>query len=454
MGVFLIGIFLRFYHLSELAMFVGDQGRDYLAARDILINQRLTLIGPQTSIPWLHLGSIFYYFLALFLWLGNFNPVWPIYGTALFGVLAIYLIYVLGKNLFNQKVGLIAAFFYAISPFAILQSRISLHPSIYPVFVIIFLWSLGRLLKRGDGEGDGEDEGNDGRKYWVWLTISFLVAIQLHLSAVLLIPIFVLSWEQIKLKSRYILKLFFAAAGMMVVWKIFRHSPFTPISFWWKMFQEIFSFGNIFGAILALGVVIVGGVRDVRDVGVGFKLLKISLLATVLGLTIKNSSAEHYFNLFLPIIILVFSYGLSQFLKFKQGRILIFSICFFFLITNYYLLITSSYFFQFYSPSLSQRIKLAEFIVEDSAGQPFILKRCGPLWDFASTNMNYEYLVWWLGIQNKRQSKIGVSEIVYYIFEPKEAWETKEGCLDVGVNKSFEFEQAILVKKNADSLLR
>lgn len=464
------GFFLRFYRLSELAMFVGDQGRDYLAAKEILINRRLTLIGPQTSVKWLYLGPFFYYFLAFFLWLGNFNPVWPIYGTAAFGVLAIYLIYVLGKELFDEKVGLVASFFYAISPFAVLQSRISLHPSIYPVFVILFLLSLFNFLafrpsprRSPFGKLRITVRGVFGftGRWFLILVASFLIAIQLHLSAVLLVPIFVLSWEQVRLKSRYFLKLFLTAVGLMVVWKIFKHSPFTSFSFWWKMFQEIFSYGDPWGAFLALIIVavgvirVVGGVGDkegIKDVGRGAKLLKVCLLVTVLGLTVKNSSAEHYFNLFLPIIILVLSFGLVHLLKFRWGKVIVFIVMLISLITNYQLLITSNYFSRFYGPNLSQRIKLAKFIVNDSSGQPFVLIRCGPLWDFASTNMNYEYLVWWLGGNEGNEGDEG--GITYYIFEPREAWKTKEGCLGVEVDKSFEFEQAILVKKSADSLLR
>lgn len=416
-------------------MFVGDQGRDYLAAKEIITSHEIALVGPQTSKPWLYLGPFFYYFLALFLWIGNFNPVWPAYGTAFFGVLAIYLIYVLGTKVFNKNVGLLAALFYAVSPFAVLQSRIALHPSIYPVFVIGFLLVLLELLKKGKFQALD----------CLLLATFFLISIQLHLSAILMVPIAVLSWEKIKLKKSIFLKIFLGGTLLLVFWKISRDSPFTSISFWWKVFEQIFNYGNIFGAILALLITAFGVIRLGKAKEIGAKVLLLSLLVIVCGLTVKNSTG-HYFNLFLPVIILIFAYGLNQIFKMKSGKLIVFLAGLFFLISNCYFLISSNYFSRIYGPGLVKRIKLARFISDDSSGQPFVLKRCGPLWDYPSTNMNYEYLVWWL--KRDKGEKWDRGETVYYIFEPKKALRTMEGCWHVKLDKgeSFEFEQAVVVK--------
>jgi len=456
-SILILGTFLRFYRLSELAMFVGDQGRDYLVAKDIILYHKFPILGPQTSIPWIYLGPFFYYFLAFFLWLGKFSPVWPAYGTALFGVLAIYLIYILGKKLFEEKTGLIAAFFYAISPYAVLQSRIALHPSILPVFIILFLIFLFDLITFPPRRNPRRFGGATIRGV-LFLVAVFLISVQLHLSAVLLIPIAALCWELIRLpKSTKLLRLFLGISSVLILLKIYRSSPFTPLSYWLKIFQKIFSYGNIWGGILALGIVAFGVIGVIRDIGEGSKLVKISLLVATLGLTVKNSQAEHYFNLFLPIIIIVFCLGLSQLWKSRFGNFLVCFISVLFLISNFYSLITANYFSY---PSLKDRIKLAKFIVEDADGKQFVLKRCGALWDYSSTNMNYEYLVWWIKRSEGKEGDEGDEgkggKVTYYIFEPKEAWRTKEGCEGIGVNegKVFEFEQAVLVKKSADSRQR
>jgi len=437
--IIFLGFFLRFYRLEQTAMFIGDQGRDYLAARDILVNHQLTVVGPQTSISWLYLGPFFYYFLAFFLWLGNFNPLWPVYGTAVFGVLAIYLIYLLGKALFDQQTGLLAALMYAVSPFAVIQSRIALHPSVYPFFVILFLiiWRKILILKKYSE--------SKLFTFCFLLFVFFSVAIQLHLSAVLLIPIAVLSWEQIKLKTRFFLKFFLVTTGILVIWKVFKNSPFTPVTYWWKIFEEIFSFGYSLGAILALGIVIWGIFGVISEVRGGSLLLKSCLLVIVFGLTVKNSQAEHYFNLFLPIIIEIFSFGLVWLLNKRWGKTIILLVTLSFLVINCHQLLASDYFSQIYGPGLLAREKLARFIVADAQDKPIVLKRCGPLWDYPSTNLNYEYFVWWLGKERKKGGSEG--EVTYYILEPKG---TKEGCEGVegieGEKFDFGFAEVLKVK--------
>lgn len=426
--ILLFAVFLRFYRLPETAMFIGDQGRDFLMARQIVQGKWLQIRGPQTSIPWLYLGPFFYYFLAFFLWLGNFNPIWPVYGTAFFGVLTIYLIYVLGKKLFDEEVGFLAAFFYAISPYAVLQSRIALHPSIYPVFVILFLMALFNSFTfqesiRPPGRCFFLQVGHL-RGVFALLMLSFFVAVQLHLSAILLIPIAVLSWELSKStrlpKSTRFLKLFFLTLLIMICWKIMRHSPFTPISYWWKMFLEIFSYGNFLGAIIALFVVIIGMIGVMRERGereVGHKIIMISLLVIICGLTIKNSPAEHPYNLFLPVIILIFSYGLNILSKVRFGKIFLFVILSFFLITNCYGLMTTNYFSQIYGPGLKARIQLTEAIADDANGKNFSFVRCGPIWDYPSADDNYEYLLWWLSGKNSEAKNLSLR---YVLYEPPE----------------------------------
>jgi len=441
--ILLIGFFLRFYRLPQTAAFVGDQGRDYLVAKEILTKGFLPLVGPQTSIPWVHLGPLFYYFLAFFLWLGKFDPIWPAYGTAIFGVTAIYLIFKLGKLISSEKEGLLAAFFYAISPYAVIQARISLHPSIYPVFVILFLISLVKIA-----------EANKDIKFWLsFLVISFLIAIQLHLSAILLILIGIIFWEKNRLKSLRFLGAFIAGAAIITFYKIIKNSPFTSIFYWWKILGEIFAYDNSLSTFLALGILMIGVIEAVRKKQ---NLILTSFLVIVPGLTIKNSQAEHYFNLFLPVVILGFSLGLSRLWNLNVGRFLVCFISAYFLLTNLNFLIESNYFSQIYGPGLPSRIRLTEFIVEDAGRNQFSLKRCGPLWDYPSTNQNYEYLAWWLkskkGIPEKGS---GSNQFIYYIFEPPSAWITKEGCdpeETVGKQKEvFKFDLAIVEKMKEGS---
>lgn len=126
---------LRFYRLPELMAFIGDQGRDYLAARDMVLTGVWPLTGIPSSIPWLHQGPIFIWLTALMHKIGNFNPVTPAILTAVLGVLGVFLLYRLSRSWF-------AGLVLATAPLAVIQSRMPYHLSPIPLAAIGYLWAL------------------------------------------------------------------------------------------------------------------------------------------------------------------------------------------------------------------------------------------------------------------------------------------------------------------------
>lgn len=140
-GILLLAAFLRLYRIADYMTFLGDEGRDVLTVYGIL-HGHLTLLGPTSSVGGFFLGPIYYYFMAPFLWLFNYNPVGPAVMVALFGVATVWLIYTVCVDFFNSKVGLIAAFLYAISPLVIAYSRSSWNPNPLPFFSLLTLFLL------------------------------------------------------------------------------------------------------------------------------------------------------------------------------------------------------------------------------------------------------------------------------------------------------------------------
>jgi 4-amino-4-deoxy-L-arabinose transferase-like glycosyltransferase len=153
--------------------FLGDEGRDVLVAYNIL-HGHLTLLGPTSSVGGFFLGPIYYYFMAPFLWLFNYNPVGPAVMVALFGIATVGLIYIIGKDFFNAKVGLIAALIYAISPLVITYSRASWNPNPMPFFSLLILYSLYKAVKKSS------------LKLFLAVGILFGIAMQLHYLAIFL----------------------------------------------------------------------------------------------------------------------------------------------------------------------------------------------------------------------------------------------------------------------------
>lgn len=137
--ILLIAAFLRLYKIQDYLTFLGDEGRDVLVAYNIL-HGHLTLLGPTASVGGFYFGPIYYYFMAPALFLAHYNPVGPAIMVALFGIATVWVIYKIGKEFFTPSVGLLAAFFYAISPVIIAYSRSSWNPNPVPFFALLVLW--------------------------------------------------------------------------------------------------------------------------------------------------------------------------------------------------------------------------------------------------------------------------------------------------------------------------
>lgn len=112
--VFILAILIRFLYFPNNIYFGYDQARDAFAALEIL-NGDLKLVGPTTAFEGLHHGVLYYYILAPFYGLGKFSPEVTAAALRIFNALGIFLIFYLAKILFNKRVGLLAAFLFAIS---------------------------------------------------------------------------------------------------------------------------------------------------------------------------------------------------------------------------------------------------------------------------------------------------------------------------------------------------
>lgn len=193
--ILIIGSFFRLYKISSYMTFLGDEGRDAIIVRNLLVYADPILIGPGTSIGGMYLGPLYYYFMAPFLFLANYSPVGPAIGIALLGVLTIYLIYIVGKDWFGKMVGLVSAALYALSPTVIIYSRSSWNPNIMPFFALLSIYAMWKA--------------NVTKKYnWLIVSaVSFAFVVQSHYLGVLILPVLLIYFAQLffdnrKLKSK------------------------------------------------------------------------------------------------------------------------------------------------------------------------------------------------------------------------------------------------------------
>lgn len=148
--VFLLtcGFFLRITRLEEFFVFGFDEEVIAFRAKQLIVNLRPFLIGGVTPFH-VHLGPLFYYFSSLLLvWPWRLNPLsWGVW-AAVIATLVIFLIFLVGKKLFNERVGLMAAFFQAFSFYQILYDRHYWPLFLDPLFSLLVLLSLWQIIKR------------------------------------------------------------------------------------------------------------------------------------------------------------------------------------------------------------------------------------------------------------------------------------------------------------------
>lgn len=145
-GIFLSASFLLLYRLSDLMNFFGDAGWFYLSARDMLLGKGIPLVSITASHTWLHQGPFWTYMLGLALWLGKFNPVSGAYLAVCIGLATIVSLYVLGRQLFSEKIALIASALSTTSPLALIHARMPYHTMPIPLFSLVYFFAIFKFI--------------------------------------------------------------------------------------------------------------------------------------------------------------------------------------------------------------------------------------------------------------------------------------------------------------------
>lgn len=176
-----IALFTRLYRISDYMTFLGDEGRDVLIVKRMIVDHKFTLLGPTASVGGFYLGPIYYYMMVPFLLLFRLDPTGPAVMVAIFGVLTVFLLFKTSKELINPSAAILASLLYTFSPTVINYSRSSWNPNIMPFFVLLLIYSLIRATK------------TNNLKYIFVAGLSFGIIIQSHYLGLVMLPIFVAS---------------------------------------------------------------------------------------------------------------------------------------------------------------------------------------------------------------------------------------------------------------------
>ncbi len=144
-SIFVLALILRFLYFPGNIYFGIDQASGSFAVKEILGGQP-KLIGPSTSFPGLRHGVLYYYLYTPFYLIANGDPALAAAFLRVVNALGIFLIFFLGKILFNGYVGIIASFLFAIS---FEQTQFALyfnHPSLAVISILIMFLGLSILI--------------------------------------------------------------------------------------------------------------------------------------------------------------------------------------------------------------------------------------------------------------------------------------------------------------------
>jgi len=205
--LFILGIatFFRFWRLGATQYFTYDQARDFLIIKRIIVDHKLTLIGPSVLIPGVYRPPFYYYSLAPFLFIFKFSPLGADVYTALLGVGAVFVFYLLSREFFNKATACFSSLVFATLPMIVITSRHAWNPNTIYLFSLLLIFFIWRFIKENR---------------WPWFygaLAAFSWSLSLHYNFLVFFPLlfFIFIWK-IRKAQRAFFKIFFSFVALAV----------------------------------------------------------------------------------------------------------------------------------------------------------------------------------------------------------------------------------------------
>lgn len=428
--------------LNQNPIFGFDQGREMLAAKNIVVNHKLILIGTEigagsAGISGIFQGPVYYYLLTIPFVIFNGNPVGAVVLMLIFGLLSICLGYFLGKKLFGNFGGILVSLLMSISPVLISQSRFIWSPNPPTLFILLTFLFAYKFLKKNN--------------LYIFLAAffagfiyNFEIAIAVPLSLTLLIYSIYVFRSDFK-RYLYLLTGFLLAYLPMIMFEvrhgfmgirglvgyILKHPSSGPnnSSFILDHFKSfIFNFKETFPMIsfeisLVLFVMLIFLVvyllRKEKDAQIKGFMMFILLLIPVSFFVfyfLKNTVWSYYLTDLSITYILLLSYLIFSLHKlgYVKLNVLLVGLVFIFLLLGFYNAVkTSIYDYSDYggTAKIKGEIDAIDFIYRDAKGKPFgVLVFSPPVYTYP-----YDYLFWWYGQRKYNYIPYGEKKGTFYL---------------------------------------
>lgn len=198
-----IGHYLRFYNIENTFAFGWDQGRDAWEVRDILDGKH-SLKGPRVGVGDFYLGPAYFYLLAPFYFLTDGDPMAANYFNMLVNVFNTTMLYFVVSRLLSTRSGLIAAFLFSVSSYAIGKTMVPWNVSPIPGLSILIFYGLFRVSQNSVP--------------WIYY-LSFLSGFFLHLHfTAIFLPLIYLPVILLVKSKKLFLKHFLFSIPLFLIW--------------------------------------------------------------------------------------------------------------------------------------------------------------------------------------------------------------------------------------------
>jgi len=151
--IFLTALAVRFLYFPNNIYFGFDQARDAYESQSIYKNLDLKLIGPSTADPKLFHGPLYWYMIGFIYLIARGDPSLPAAFLLVLNAVGVFLVYRLGKSLFNSKTGIIASVLYA---FSFEQTQYAMYfgnPAPAVLSTLLFYLGLSLFIFKKDWKG-------------------------------------------------------------------------------------------------------------------------------------------------------------------------------------------------------------------------------------------------------------------------------------------------------------
>jgi 4-amino-4-deoxy-L-arabinose transferase-like glycosyltransferase len=424
-----LSLFLRLQNIKQTFPFIGDQGWFYVSAKDLLTTSEIPLIGITASHTWLHQGALWTYMLSPAIKLTNFDPIGGVYLSILLGVLTVIMIYIVSKEILkSEKAGIISALLLAISPLAVLDSRMAYHTSPLALFTLIFIFALYKyavgkikyLILAGFFLGLLYHLELATMVFWVLIIIVILLTKKVNLRIFILsFAAFLIALSPMIIHDLKMQEGFYQTTAFIRLIKIsiFDSSGFNQ-NVYLNVLQGLLSYiknllfvGSIIGSSLLLftGILYLCGYiyRTKKiDKEKGILILSLWLLLSFAGIFMNKTASGAYLPIFYPGIIIFVAFMFSNLIKkYPNFRIIIYLIIFIICSVNIKSLLSTNYFTNQGFITYQERLSASKKIVEISGNKKYNLMLVGQGSEFPNNLKNYEYLTWYLGNAPSKQKE-------------------------------------------------